>query len=92
MSATRIIAPAPGALACFNCTAWGDYGDIGVADERGGRLVHIGRKPTGQCRANPPARDPEEIGSTNAVWPIVTATDWCRAFEPAHSGERGEAA
>ncbi|MCJ2069672.1 hypothetical protein MKK75_12880 [Methylobacterium sp. J-030] len=92
MTHPRILCPPAGALACFNCSAWSDFGDIGVADERNGRLVHVGRKPTGECRANPPARDPEAIGSTSAVWPVVTATDWCRQFEPTRADNRGEAA
>lgn len=81
MGAPRIFTPPPGALACANCTAWHPWGDIAVSYElpSGGRTS--GRRPTGQCRANPPRIDPDALGGENAVWPVVGAEDWCRNFE-----------
>ncbi|MGU3341614.1 hypothetical protein ACLBXJ_26755 [Methylobacterium mesophilicum] len=92
MSSTCIFTPTPGALACFNCTAWRPWGDMGVSYEMPGGRTVIGRRPSGQCRAGVPTIDPDAIGSENATWPVVGADDWCRQFEPARSGEHGEAA
>jgi hypothetical protein len=85
-----LIRPAEGALACANCTAWRPWGDIAVSYElpSGGRTY--GRRPTGQCRANPPTINPEAFGGENAAWPVVGAEDWCRHFEL--RDECGEAA
>lgn len=80
MKASRIICPPAGVFACANCTAWSFWGYINVSQDRGGFTV-TGRKPTGQCRANPPSIDPDAIGSDNATWPVVAADHWCRAFE-----------
>lgn len=77
----------PAGDACIYCTAWRYWGTQGVS--RDGSSA-IRRETVGQCRANPPTISRQEVGSTNAEWPVVGAEDWCRSFTPmgeAHSAE-----
>lgn len=76
----RILTPGTHERACFNCSAWSPWDGITIVDDAGQIL---GRRPTGQCRANPPSIDPEAISGTTASWPVVEANDFCRGFEPA---------
>lgn len=90
MTHPRILCPPAGALACSNCTAWNEWDSIAVGQDGPRGFVVIGHKPTGQCRASPPSIDPDAIAGDNAVWPVVAADHWCRAFEA--RGQSEEAA
>ncbi|MHB2208649.1 hypothetical protein [Methylobacterium sp. CM6257] len=81
MTQPRIIRPPVGALACANCTAWSHWDHVSVVRNGPGGFTITGRRPTGQCRANPPRINPEAFGGENAAWPVVGAEDWCRHFE-----------
>jgi len=69
----------PAGDACIYCTAWRHWGTQAVSRD-GCHTIH--REPVGQCRAHPPTINRREAGATNAEWPVVAASDWCRSFAP----------
>lgn len=82
---------------CPNCAAWHPWGSQHVS--RGGGPVTD--EPVGQCRRQAPTIDPEGISATTAAWPVVSADDWCLAYQnpaapvsatptPSHDGGRRE--
>ncbi|KQO49936.1 hypothetical protein, partial [Methylobacterium sp. Leaf85] len=65
--------------ACLFCQAWRHWDRQAVSSDAGRTIRY---EPTGQCRANPPTINRREVSSTNAEWPVVTASDWCMSFSP----------